>query len=305
MNAAEGGRLAILMYHGIVRTPLSVPDWCFLDESAFRGQMEFLAEHSRVVPLLEAPRALAAGEAVVALTFDDGFRNFLEVAHPILERHALPSTVFLPTDFVDTERRIWFCEIHRAVAMTSRRSITWGGRIYDLSTTAEREASSAALQAALKEHPPHRLLRELDDLTSRLHDGDARSGPDDDAFRLLDAAEVKALAASGLVTFGAHTGSHAILSLLDPAERADEIRRSIDRVAAWTGRACESFAYPNGRARDYTGDCVAVLRDLAIRVAVTTEHGANRAGQSLLELRRYGVGPETTLDELSGWVASH
>ncbi len=302
--ADDGERLAVLMYHGIVREPLSVPDWCFLDEYEFRTQMEFLAEHFRVVPLSEAPHALAAvnGEPVVALTFDDGFQSFAKFAYPILERLSLPATVFLPTDFVDTERRIWFCEVHRAIAMTSQASITWEGNRYDLSTIAAREIASAEIQAGLKKHPQDRLFRELEDITSQLRDEDARSGPDDDAYRLLQSAEVKAFAARGLVTFGAHTGSHAILSLLRPSERLEEIRRSILDVGEWTGRPCDTFAYPNGRASDYTADCVEILRDLGVRIGVSTEHGGNGSRQSLLELKRYGVGADTRLSDLETWL---
>lgn len=79
---------AILTYHSIDRSGSVIS----VTPEIFRKQMQVLADGGlTVVPLArirEIPRA-------VALTFDDGFRNFLEHAMPVLERHHFPATVFV------------------------------------------------------------------------------------------------------------------------------------------------------------------------------------------------------------------
>jgi peptidoglycan/xylan/chitin deacetylase (PgdA/CDA1 family) len=85
---------AIFMYHSIddSGSPIS------LGARVFRQQMEFLAKGTpRVVPLADIERA---PDESVALTFDDAFANFEEIAAPLMSDLGLPSTVFVVTDHV-------------------------------------------------------------------------------------------------------------------------------------------------------------------------------------------------------------
>ncbi len=83
-----GNKSAILTYHSIdcSGSPISIPP------HALRMHLDVLAGAGvRVAPLAEA--AVVPGS--VALTFDDGFRNFLDHALPMLEARHLPATVFV------------------------------------------------------------------------------------------------------------------------------------------------------------------------------------------------------------------
>jgi peptidoglycan/xylan/chitin deacetylase (PgdA/CDA1 family) len=85
--------LRILYYHRISdeRDPLAVTP------AAFRRQMNALAASGqRVVDLYGIDDlALETDEAAIALTFDDGYRDVLEHALPVLREHGFPCTVFV------------------------------------------------------------------------------------------------------------------------------------------------------------------------------------------------------------------
>lgn len=90
---------AILTYHSLDASGsvLSTPP------DVFATQMHILVEGGvRVVPLADLPRVASerpASHPVVALTFDDGFRNVYEHALPVLVALGLPATVFVVTDY--------------------------------------------------------------------------------------------------------------------------------------------------------------------------------------------------------------
>lgn len=89
----------ILTYHSISEghSPLKVSPGLFAE------QMEWLRANVMVVPLAQVVAALAERkplpERTVALTFDDGFRDFYSAAAPVLRRLEFPATIFLPTGY--------------------------------------------------------------------------------------------------------------------------------------------------------------------------------------------------------------
>lgn len=98
--------VTVLAYHLVgagTGSPVDLP------VEVFRRQMEELRESgAELVPLTRAVGALEAGAPLerdlVAITFDDAYRNFDEAAYPVLEALRLPATLFVPTDFVDGAR---------------------------------------------------------------------------------------------------------------------------------------------------------------------------------------------------------
>lgn len=286
------GRAPILMYHGIVRRPLDVADWCFVSEADFDKQMQYLAAHFDVVPLPELPNRLAgpaSARPLAAITFDDGYANNHEIAWPILKRYNLPATIFLNTALIGTADTVWFCRVNDALARTSRRELEWKGRSISIATAEEKSAASDLLQDSLKQLKANELKIACDQLVLDLGGDPRRQVAADSPFRMLSPSQVQEMAYDGLVEFGAHTRTHTILAPLPDDEMKHEIIGSIDDVAHLSGKPCRMFAYPNGRAEDYDARAMNMLQDRGM-IAVTTIPGPNTSQTSPLELKRYGIG---------------
>src|SRR3990170_1300720 len=99
----------VLVFH---RVGAAGPPGSALDTplEAFREIVAFLRRECRVVPLdaaVSLPRAALPARAV-AITFDDGYRETLRVAAPVLAQAGLPWAVFLPVAYVGTRRLLWW-----------------------------------------------------------------------------------------------------------------------------------------------------------------------------------------------------
>jgi peptidoglycan/xylan/chitin deacetylase (PgdA/CDA1 family) len=92
----------VIVYHAVGDRPRELdPDGLFISRKQFEFQMAFLARQRTVVPLSQTITPGAeGGRRRVAITFDDGFRNVLTDAVPVLRRHALPAAVFVPTKWL-------------------------------------------------------------------------------------------------------------------------------------------------------------------------------------------------------------
>lgn len=101
--AANGYQtVPVLVYHHITpkkQDKMSVP----VDQ--FAAQMQYLdAQGYTVIPLTNLidffdMKAQLPAKAVV-ITFDDGWRDFHELAMPILKQHGFPATIFIYTDLI-------------------------------------------------------------------------------------------------------------------------------------------------------------------------------------------------------------
>lgn len=295
----SANRLAIFMYHGIVRTPLELYDWCFVSGEDFRRQAQYLRKRFEVLPLREAVDRLREGtikKPSAAITFDDGFQNNHDVAFPILRKARLPATIFPVTGLIGSHRTLWFCRLHRALAATRKTALEWGGSRLDLAGPSEKSVASSWLEDRLKQLPQPELESETEKLVDALKDEPERPVEVDSPFRILDRDSIQRMTDSGLVELGGHTRSHAIVSLLSPEEQEREIAGSLVEIEALTGQPCEVFAYPNGRREDYDAKSLDILKSSRVRVAVTAIEGANDQATSPLELLRYGIGANLPFD---------
>ncbi len=259
-GAVEEPRAAILAYHRISGeggSPGFVAPW------RFRQQLHYLRLHHRVVPLAELVASLRRGERLpaptVALTFDDGHRDTLTEAAPILREFGLPATLFLATDPQERGEPFW-----------------WD--ILELAGLADPETL-----AGLKTRPHGEFRRAIDLVRADLAP-DALA--DTARRRYLTWDEVRRWTALGH-SVGAHTATHPILARVPAAGVRDELRRSRAAIERQIGHAVELFAYPGGRQIDFTDETARIVAEEGFAAACTTIEGLNDATSDPFALHRF------------------
>jgi len=266
-----------------------------LDGDAFAAQMAFLVDHYRVIGM---DTLLAATEGrhslpphALLITFDDAYQDFAEVAWPILQRHGLPVTLFVPSGFAQEKApAFWWDVVEHAFLHTERHEPleTPAGRL-SLESEAQRRQAVRRVKRYLWSVPPARAPHEAQRLTADLSVAPPES-------RALGWGELRRLAAEG-VTIGAHTRNHPNLARLNREAAREEIAGSWHDLCTHMGSVAPVFAYPGGHYRHETVELVA---EAGFKLAFTTQRGANdiREKQSYLELRRINVSAQATVPEL-------
>jgi len=277
--------VTILIYHRVLpaRDPMRPSEPTV---SEFERQMRVVRRWFRPVPLADAVSGLRAGTApprAVAVTFDDGYRDNLELAAPVLTRLRVPATVFVSTGFSEGHT-MWndqvieaFRESERDVADLSSLGL---GRHPLTDTEARRRAALSVLRQIKPEAPQERLAR-VGEILERLGCRPPRSP-------MMTPAEVRRLADLD-IEIGGHTVNHPILSRLDDEAARREIVDGRTTLEAWTGRPVRFFAYPNGRpGEDYTARDVALVRAAGFEAAVSTRAALACNPDDDFELPRVG-----------------
>jgi peptidoglycan/xylan/chitin deacetylase (PgdA/CDA1 family) len=307
----------ILTVHGVMDADAGAA-WVPLRPQLSRERLDecvrLLSRYYRFVSLEEAVHMLAGLVPTrpysIVLTFDDGYRNNIKHALPILRRHGVPATFFLVTGHIEHRRPFWFDRLDYALQQLppGTHDLRVGPRTIRVDATdrAALRASYKRLRDEAKALVRHDLemLREMEALAEIL---EAQSGrrlaevfEHDDWTAILTWDEIRA-AAMNDVAFGSHTVDHVRLSFVDPETMEDQLRRSKQAIEAETGRPCHYFCYPNG---SFDRQAAETVRACGYEAAVTTEDGANPPGSDLMSLRRVDLSPTgeptQTLLDVSG-----
>lgn len=305
----KGHSLSVIAYHSVTAGASPLNDWCYIEAANFDRQMRWLAQQPvDVLPLNDAVRALSQGQLrrnTVALTFDDGYRDNVEVALPVLRQHGFPATIFLTTGLIGTNSALWHGRIISALERSKKPAITWHGTTMALSTPEERCLANTRLQAMIKIHAaaqPNVAAAEIEQL---LDVPEVVALPDTSPHAMLSTEGLHRAKASGLISFGAHSVTHPLLSAIDDTRLAAEMLGSIDAVEAMTGQRCTSFAYPNGRRRDFDARAVALLQSRGIEIALTTVAGPNHQGADQMRLCRWSIGQKTSFSRFKAKLSGH
>jgi peptidoglycan/xylan/chitin deacetylase (PgdA/CDA1 family) len=283
------GRFVVLMFHRVVDAAsyeASANKPLMVEEGIFHGMAATLARTCRCLSLPQAVAAARNGETsakpVVVLTFDDGYGDFHDTVFPLLRRFNLPATMYLPTGFLDHPDHFFWWDAVEAFLITLRDDAMFAENA--LPEPLRREALAVA-----REPSPQKLENFIRGPLRRLGPV-ARERfldllPNHPAKRpaMLSWDQVRTMAASGLVDFGAHCVNHPYLDAVEPGLALEEVVTSKRRIEEETGQAVTSFAYPSGRVPSYYRN---MLTQAKIGLAVTTRFGGNGAQSDPLLLRR-------------------
>jgi peptidoglycan/xylan/chitin deacetylase (PgdA/CDA1 family) len=289
--------ITIILLHGVVnpekpkvyeplRSQLSLED--------FHSSLDLIAEYYNFISMDHAIRIIKGEEKwqpySVVLTFDDGYRNNLTEAAPILQKMNIPLTIYLTTGLITRREPMWVDRMDYSFKRLTSPNLTFqlSNHIFSLSgKTLEQKATSfkqfrnQAKRIACNDYEFQFFMQETNKELEQLAKARlADIWEKDDFSVLLNADEVRAFKSA---TYGSHTVNHSRISLLDSAEVLEELKNSKQEVEAWTENQCHHFAYPDGRHDRKSQSLVAEAGYLS---AVTADEGLNQPGCNPYTLKR-------------------
>jgi len=215
---------------------------------AFEHLLGWLKKHFDCVSLMEIlqPGKVRSDRPKITLTFDDGWRDNAVNAFPLLQKYQVPASIFLSTDFIGSRQRFWWESIGETLwgshgERARKQLIDCLQQIgrplpvpFDELEVERRSLVLLHFLQSLKTLSPQDLNRLTDEC------------PDESLPQALDWHQVRSLEASGLVRFGPHGASHAILTGLDDQHLHEELSRSRDALLNGCNRPLPVYCYPNG-----------------------------------------------------------
>jgi len=293
LRRARSPKFAILCYHRIGTE--GVPLFSGLEPRIFEAQMQFIKRRYRIISLDqlcdEMERPTAEGLAI-AVTFDDGYRDLYTYALPILQKHRIPATIFLPVTSIETGEVPWYDRVFLALKVLPQDHFDI---VLDRPRSFPLISRETRLQAAttIIEH-----LRTLSEQSRRQYceslEREVTLPREELCDRMLTWEQVRAMCRAG-IGFGSHTMTHPAVSRLTEKQLESELRQSKQMLEERIGAPVRHFAFPFGKPADCGTAAQAVLAECGYRSAATTVEGICTPGDELFGLHRLQIGEERSL----------
>jgi peptidoglycan/xylan/chitin deacetylase (PgdA/CDA1 family) len=240
----------ILGYHRINELSWD-PLHLAVSPDSFSKQLEILHDHANVISLNALATARENGgipSRSIAITFDDGYADYLSIAQPLLEQAGFASTVFIPTGYIGGE--FWWdmlSSIVSALDPAAPLTVRANGSKFDWRPGENRQAADrnllanhlAAFLQTLQTDERRSCLQQL---TESCRTSVTTSSRD----RALSETEINRLAGLERVSIGSHTVSHPMLSRIPAEQQQAELTESKQTLETLIGRAVNEFAFPHG-----------------------------------------------------------
>ncbi len=228
-----------------------------------------------LVSLDEMHRRLTEGDfsrRFVCLTFDDGYRDMLQWAYPILKEEKAPFAVYVPTSFPDRLGELWWLVLEAVIARNDRIGLVIDGRDrkFDCATVAEKRALYDELYWWLRARPTDAELRSVVRALAAFYHVDIAAFCDE---LCMTWAEIAELAADPLVTIGAHTVNHSFLAKLSKEAARSEMEISASVIEAALSLRPQHLSYPYGDRGSAGTREFEIASELGFKTAVTTRPG--------------------------------
>jgi peptidoglycan/xylan/chitin deacetylase (PgdA/CDA1 family) len=270
----------ILMYHNFSGPGGATPG--ALSSEAIRSQFDYLRRHYQVVPLLEIAGRLASGKSLdshtVALTIDDGRRDFYEFMFPLLKEFKFPATFFVVSSFIRGEDWIWTDKVLWLSQQPNPPAMLTPGKLDALFRSLNQmrpEARNAQIQA----------MATTTGVTI-LAQAPAKYAP-------CSWSELREMADTGLVEIGSHTVTHPILSSITDEESQQELSESRRQIEQGMGRKPGSFCFPNGMPTDFRPSQVQQIANAGYACSVVASQGLVDNNADPFRMPRIGMGSKS------------
>lgn len=231
--------------------------------------------------LLRLEGRSASSKPFACFTFDDGYRDNLTYAYPLLKRYNVPFTIYVPTDFPDGRGELWWLVLEQVVRKSPAVIVQMAGQLrsFACATNSEKQKTYDAIYWWLRGLPEDRARQVVRELAGG-------AGVDIEAicrYLIMTWDEIRELASDPLVTIGAHTKRHFAVAKLKPSEARAEVSESVARIECELNRPCRHFSFPYGDEASASDRDFEIVAGLGLASGVTTRKGLIRgAGRDKL-----------------------
>ena len=297
------GSVVIFMVHGVEDPDDEgwIPSWQRHTRNHLEMALKVLSRYFDIVSLDDAVSFLGDTDRgdrgkskKLVFTFDDGYRNNLLAAYPVLQKYSAPATFYLATGLVESREPYWIDRLDYLFQTLPDEKIpvNIGPVISEIDKSSAESYKKSYRNLRLRMKSEIRNDKELqayiNNFASKLEkkaekmleesietDKWAAILSKDDLMKIPDDIDL-----------GNHTVNHLRVDRLEEEDVVYELLESQRYIEENSDHKCRNFCYPNGSFCDRSAK---IVEEQGFSSAVTTKVGSNQRGDDLFKLKRISL----------------
>lgn len=265
----------ILFYHGVGENPNPLIETESISVQNFIVQLKYLKKYYNVISINEFYERFKKNDFIgneVVLTFDDGYRNIITTALPILNDFNFPFSVFLTTDNI-SYHTLFPTTIGRLVILASSLQLIDLACINYKATLKSKEKRLKAyneISLKLKTLPLKDVNRIICELVEQLPTGELEELRQKyNSIEPMNWDEASILSDNSLVTIGSHCVEHICCHDKQLNENLQiQFQKSRDEICSKLNCECNILSYPNGNFTNTSND---IAKEIGYKFALSTK----------------------------------
>jgi len=236
----------ILVYHGIDECGSTAYNTRFISEKMLEKQIKYFKEKGKILSLEEYyDEQLHQTQMTLCLTFDDGYKNGLTRALPILEKYQVPSTFFITGIRSLNQSVLWTDIIDLATPFFPKKIEVLGKKFRK---NYKKQMISVENGENIKHFLQKKSQAEIEMALEQLKKAYPFSLDvyHSDYYQTLSEEEIQLLAKNPLISIGAHGVFHTDLTVLSPEECLAELQNCKHYLENLTQKKVNAIAFPFG-----------------------------------------------------------
>lgn len=286
-------KLILLIYHGITPKDINYYHKRYFPKSLFENQIRYLIKKKyKFITLTDWVNIVKVKKKIknpyIILTFDDGFKNVIEHAYPLMKKFNAKGCLFVITDVIDSNKLIWSDYMEVFVRNYNKSEIKFIFKDieirYPLNTEMNIKKAFGDIKSKLRSLSISERNKHLKQFKIPNEISQFRNVPKDYLIASWD--ELRSLD-KNILEIGGHTKTHPNLkAITDENKFYDEIYNSKIHIEKEIGYTTNHFCYPTGY---YSNTVINYVKKYNYLTAITVENGLNSIKTDLYKLKRINL----------------
>ena len=286
--------IKVFLFHRV--SPDADKLWAPITPHNFEEIIKYIKKSYHILNLDSIPNvnSLNLQKKQALVTFDDGYKDFIEYALPIMDKHDVPSSCFIVTDCTDRKEPPWTYVLDYVFQYSNRLEVSLDDellppelKLTKWADTDERLAYAKKLKLFLKKQMHEYRLQVLSGFVTEMDDAQV---PHDLLMSWEEVVEIK----NHGVKIGSHTHTHPLLDKINHEQTLkNELGLSKRVLEEKLNSQIDYISYPNG---NYDARVVNMAKALGYKAGFAVkERGYLPDSDSIMEIPRISLFNESVL----------